>query len=76
MIAPPSNNDKNQPQHLNIYTNSSVCMTTFTLSIPDTLKHKIDRHPEINWPEYLKQRLMIRLRELQKFEQLRSQGKV
>ena len=51
-------------------------MTTFTVSIPDDLKRKLKRHPEINWTEYLKQRLVIRAKELQKFEELRTAGKL
>ena len=29
-------------------------MATFTVSIPEELKKKIDEHPEVNWTEYLK----------------------
>lgn len=51
-------------------------LTTFTVSIPDELKEKLDQHPEIHWAEYIKQRLEIRAKELQKFEQLRAAGKL
>ena len=43
-------------------------MTTFTLSIPEELKKKIDTHPEVNWAEYIKQRFKIRIEELNKFK--------
>jgi len=43
-------------------------MTTFTLSIPEELKKKIDTHPEVNWAEYIKQRFKIRIEELKKFK--------
>ncbi|MEK6807814.1 MAG: hypothetical protein AABX75_02175 [Nanoarchaeota archaeon] len=47
-------------------------MPTFTVSIPAELKEKIDRHPEINWPEYLKQRFEIKINELRKFERSKN----
>lgn len=51
-------------------------MTTFTVSIPEELKKKIDMHPEIDWAEYLKQRFEIKIKELKKFEELKNSGKV
>jgi hypothetical protein len=51
-------------------------MATFTVSVPEELKKKMDEHPEINWPEYLKKRFEIRLEELKKFEILKNQGKI
>jgi len=51
-------------------------MATFTVSIPDDLKKKIDGHPEINWAEYLKQRLDKRIQEFRKFEQLKNSGRL
>lgn len=51
-------------------------ITTFTVSIPDELKKKIDRHPDINWAEYLKKRFEIRIKELKKFEELKNSGKI
>jgi len=50
--------------------------TTFTVSIPDELKKEIDKHPEINWAEYLKQRFEVKLKELKKFEALKSSGEL
>ncbi len=50
-------------------------MTTFTVSIPEELKKKIEEHPEINWAEYLKKRFEARIKELKKFEELKSSGK-
>jgi len=41
-------------------------MTTFTISISEELKKKIDNYPEINWAEYLKKRFEIRIKEFQK----------
>jgi len=51
-------------------------MATFTVSIPEELKKKLDNHPEINWAEYLKKRFEIRLQELIKFEELKNAGKL
>lgn len=49
---------------------------TFTISIPEELKKRMDSHPEINWPEYLKLRLKRRMLELAKFEELKSSGRI
>jgi len=51
-------------------------MATFTISIPEELKKKLDEHPEINWPEYLKKRFEERIKELRKFETLKNSGKL
>lgn len=68
---------------LNIYMNYSIHtkfslfkMATFTVSISEELKKKIDEHPEINWAEYLKKRFESRIKELKKFEELKNSGKV
>ena len=49
-------------------------MATFTISIPIELKKKIDIHSEVNWPEYIKQRFELRVKELKKFEKLKNSG--
>ena len=51
-------------------------MATFTVSISEDLKRKIDEHPEINWAEYLKKRFEQRIKELNKFEELKNSGKI
>ncbi|MDI3473773.1 MAG: hypothetical protein PWR30_96 [Candidatus Woesearchaeota archaeon] len=51
-------------------------MATFTVSIPKELKEELEKHPEINWAEYLKKRFEIRIKELIKFEELKSSGKI
>lgn len=51
-------------------------MATFTVSIPEKLKKKIDEHPEVNWAEYLKMRFELRMKEFKKFEELKNSGKV
>jgi len=49
-------------------------MATLTISIPDELKKKLDAHPEINWSAYLRGRFSCRVKEFEKFEELRRQG--
>ena len=44
-------------------------MATFTVSIPDELKAKLDKHPEINWAEVLRRALSKRVELLKKFEE-------
>jgi len=69
---------------LNICTNTSIYtkysiynkMATFTVSIPEELKKKIEEHSEINWAEYLKKRFELRILELRKFEELKNSGKI
>ena len=51
-------------------------MATFTVSIPEDLKKKLDEHSEINWAEYLKKRFEKRIKELQKFEELKNSGRI
>lgn len=51
-------------------------MVTFTISIPEDLKKKIDEHPEINWAEYLKQRFEQKIKEFKRFEELKNMGKI
>ncbi len=51
-------------------------MATFTVSIPEDLKKKMDEHPEINWAEYLKKKFEQRIKELNKFEELKNSGKI
>jgi hypothetical protein len=51
-------------------------MATFTVHIPDNLKKKMDEHPDINWPEYIKQRFEVKVSQLKRFEQLVNEGKI
>ncbi|MFH1065203.1 MAG: hypothetical protein V1734_01725 [Nanoarchaeota archaeon] len=43
-------------------------MPTFTVSIPEELKKKMDQHPEINWANYLRQRFEVRIKEFKKMK--------
>lgn len=51
-------------------------MPTFTISIPDDLKKRLDQHPEINWSEYLKKQFEHRIHALKKFELLTNARKL
>lgn len=51
-------------------------MVTFTISVSEELKKKMEGHPEINWAEYLKQRFKQRIQEFKKFEELKNTGKI
>lgn len=51
-------------------------MATFTVSIPDELKKKLDQHPEINWAEYIKGRFIVKLQQLHKFEEMVARGEI
>ena len=51
-------------------------MATFTVSISEDQKKKIDDHPDINWAEYLKKKFAERIMELKKFEELKNTGKL
>lgn len=51
-------------------------MATFTISISEELKKRIETHPEINWAEYIKQKFIERIKELQKFEELKNSRKL
>ena len=51
-------------------------MATFTISISKELKKKMDEHPEINWPKYLKQKFLERIKEFKKFQELKNSGKI
>lgn len=51
-------------------------MATFTISLPEELKKRINEHPEINWSEYLKQKFIERIIEFKKFKELKNKGKL
>jgi len=51
-------------------------MATFTVSLPEELKKETDNYPEINWAEYLKKKFDERIKELEKFQELKNKGKI
>lgn len=51
-------------------------MATFTVSIPNELKMKLDKHPDINWAEYLKERFAVKLKQLERFQKLVNKGEI
>ena len=48
-------------------------MIRTTFSIPKELKERLDKQPEVNWPEVFKQGLK---KKLDKLERLRSRGEL
>jgi len=51
-------------------------MPRITLSIPDELKAKLDKHPEINWAEVTRQILKSKVDRLLKFENMVKKGEL
>jgi predicted transcriptional regulator len=51
-------------------------MTTLTVSIPDDLKKRMDAMPEINWTAYLRDRLILRIKQLKKFQEMVRAGEI
>ena len=51
-------------------------MATFTVSIPEELKKRIEQHTEINWAEYLKKRFDEKMKKLRKFEELKNAWRI
>lgn len=49
-------------------------MQRITLYLPDELKKKLDRHPEINWVEVSRIGLKRKVEQLKKFEELVKRG--
>jgi len=43
-------------------------MATVTLSIPDELKSKIDKHPGIKWSEIFRKMIVSKIEQLKKLE--------
>lgn len=51
-------------------------MKRFTVSIPKELKDKLDKMPDINWPEVAKEGVIEKLAKLVKFEELENMGEL
>ncbi len=49
-------------------------MERITLFVPDELKKKLDKHPEINWVEVSRAGLKRKVEQLRKFEELVNRG--
>lgn len=47
-------------------------MATITISIPKNLKKQMEKYPEINWPELIKNRLKGRAEDLFTYEKQRT----
>lgn len=46
-------------------------MAKLTVSIPRDLKDRLDKMPDINWPEVMKRGILHKLDELEQFERWR-----
>jgi hypothetical protein len=63
-----------------IYPNASACinagdsMKRFTVSIPKSLKDKLDQMPEINWSQVAKLGMLKRLEKLEHFDEIENKG--
>lgn len=51
-------------------------MKRFTVSIPKSLKKKLDNMPEINWAEVAKKGVLNKLDSLEKFQMLENRGRL
>ena len=61
-----------------IYTDIDECtnMATFTISAPKELHTLKKKYPKVNWNEVMKQGILKKLNELQKFEELQKKGEL
>lgn len=66
-----------------LYNNTFVCINTsvevlkmlrVTFSIPKELKDKLDKYPDVNWPEVVKEGIKRWVAKLERFEELDSKG--
>mgnify|MGYP001598535492 FL=1 len=48
-------------------------MPTITISLPDKLKERLDKHKDINWPEVFRRAFEKKVMELEEFESFKAQ---
>ena len=51
-------------------------MPTFTVHIPKELKERLDKRPDVNWAEYIKGRIELKVKQLRKFEEMVARGEI
>ena len=51
-------------------------MAKITLSFPKEFKEKMDKHPEINWPEVIRRIIIENIKKLERFEELSRRGEL
>ena len=51
-------------------------MKRFTVSIPDSLKKRLDAMPDVNWSEVIKEGVKEKVTKLEKFEELERRGEL
>ena len=49
-------------------------MEKVTLSIPEELKKKLEKYPEVNWSEVLRRGIKERIEKLKKFEKMEGKS--
>ncbi|MEA3255473.1 MAG: hypothetical protein U9Q22_06530 [Candidatus Altiarchaeota archaeon] len=49
-------------------------MKRFTVSISKEMKDMLDKRPDVNWPEVMKQGIIKKVKQLEKFERLEREG--
>jgi len=49
-------------------------MAKTTLSVPDTLKDKMDAYPSIKWSEILRTMIIRKIEEVKKVDELKRKG--
>lgn len=59
--------------HLRISTQEAFIMARITVSIPKWLKERLDKRPDVNWPEVMKEGMRKRLEALQR---MRARGEL
>ena len=48
-------------------------MPTITISLPDKLKERLDKHKDINWPEVFRRAFEKKVKYLEEFEKFMKQ---
>ena len=49
-------------------------MAKLTLSIPNGLKERFDKMPEVNWSEVIRRGIKRKVEQIERFEQLEKEG--
>jgi hypothetical protein len=48
-------------------------MPKVTVSVPEELKNKLDKYPEVNWSEVLRRGIKEKIEKLKKFEKMEGE---
>ncbi len=60
------------PKHLLVFKHilGGATMPRITLSIPDDIKERMDKMPEVNWSEVIREGLKDKVKKLKQFEEM------